>query len=128
MAEFLSDGWLDDVERAAARSSGVPAELRLVVQQVVLDAPGGDELVVYSLRLADGTVTFERGRRADADVTFVQDRATAAAVAQGQLSAQSAFLSGDLRVGGDLRVALRQASAITAIDDIFAEVRAMTSW
>lgn len=128
MAEFLSDGWLDAVERAAARSSGVPAELRLVVQQVVLDVPGGDELVVYSLRLADGTVTLERGRRADADVTFIQDRATAAAVAQGQLSAQSAFLSGDLRVGGDLRVALRQASAITAIDDIFAEVRATTSW
>lgn len=128
MAEFLSDAWLDDLERAATRSAGVPAELRLVVQQVVLDGPDGDELAAYALRLADGVVAVERGRAADADVTFTQDRATAAAIAQGALSAQSAFLSGDLRVGGDLRVALDQARAVAAIDDVFAEVRATTTW
>lgn len=128
MAEFLSDAWLDDLEQAATRSTGVPAELRLVIQQVVLDEPGGEEVAAYAMRLADGTVTVERGRVPDADVTFTQDRATAAAITQGALSAQSAFLAGDLRVGGDLRVALDQARSVAAIDDVFAEVRASTTW
>jgi len=124
VAEFLSAAWLSTLE-AAAHGATVPDELRLVVQQVVHD--GGKE-VAYALRVAGRTVTVERGRVADADVTFTQDRATAAAIATGELSAQAAFIDGRLRVGGDLRAMVDRARDLAAIDDLFAAARAATTW
>lgn len=128
VAEFLSDAWLDELEQAAALAGAAPAELRLVIQQVVLDGPRGDEVAAYAIGLRDGAISLRRGHVDDADVTFTQHRATAAAIARGDMSAQAAFLAGDLRVGGDLRTALEQGKAITAIEDVFAEVRATTTW
>jgi putative sterol carrier protein len=127
MAEFLSDAWLRELDDAASDAAGVPTDVRLVVQQVVVDETGR-ELAAYAVRMADGRASVTSGHATDADVTFRQDRATAAAISRGELSAQSAFLAGRLRVGGDLRTALDQASAVAAVEDVFREVRAATTW
>lgn len=126
MAQFLSDGWLDDLAQAAARTTA-PAELALVVQ-VVVDGETGTPVTDYSLRLSDGAVTVGTGRAHDADITLTQDRETATAIARGELSAQVAFMAGRLRVGGDLHTVLRHAGALAAMADIFAEVRDRTTW
>jgi hypothetical protein len=123
--EFLSAAWLSDLQDAA-RASAVPEDLRLVVQQVVLDPDGGE--VAYAIRVADGHVSVETGRVDDAEVTFTQDRATASAIASGELSAQAAFIDGRLRVGGDLTSLLERARELAAIEDLFAPVRANTGW
>ena len=125
MAQFLSDAWLADLE-AAARVAAPPPDLRLVVQEVVLH-DRGDE-TAYVIRIEGGRVAVERGRATDADVTFTQDRATAAAIAAGELSAQSAFMAGRLRMGGDLRGVLGRAQDLSALDDVFAQARATTDW
>ena len=122
MAGFLTDAWLDELERAAAGAT-VDPELRLRVQQVVPDGPDGHE-VAYAVEVADGTVAVRRGHHGDADVTFTQDRATAEAIHHGELSAQAAFMQGRLRLGGDLRAVLDRAGALAAIDDVFAAARA----
>jgi predicted lipid carrier protein YhbT len=122
VAGFLTDAWLDDLERAA-RDAAVDPGLRLRVQQVVPDGPDGHE-VAYLLEVGGGTVRVHRGRPGDADVTFTQDLATAEAIHRGQLSAQAAFMDGRLRLGGDLRAVLDRAGALAAIDDVFAAARA----
>jgi putative sterol carrier protein len=99
--------------------------VRLVVQQVVLD---GDHEAAYALRIADGAVAVTPGRAVDADITFTQDRATAAAVARGELSAQAAFLAGRIRVGGEPTAAMAGARELAALGDLFAAVRAGTTW
>ena len=124
MAEFLSPAWIDALDEAG-RGASVADEVRVVVQQVVLD--DGRE-VAYAVRVADGAVRVEPGRVDDADVTFTLDRATARAIARGDLSAQSAFLAGDLRVGGDLTVVLEGSRALAALADVFAAARAGTAW
>jgi putative sterol carrier protein len=68
------------------------------------------------------------GRVEGPDLTFTQDRATAGAIARGELSAQAAFLDGRLRVGGDLSAARSRARALAAIADVFASPRAVTTW
>lgn len=129
MADFLSDAWVEELDAAARRATQIPQEVRLVVQQVVTDGPAGDDReVAYAVHLREGTASVTPGHAEGADVTFTQDRATAAAIARGELSAQAAFLEGRLRVGGDLRAALEQARAMAAISDVFAEVRATTTW
>jgi putative sterol carrier protein len=125
VARFLSDAWLAALE-AAARVARPPGDLSLVVQEVVLH-DRGDE-TAYAIRIGGGTVEVERGRAADADVTFTQDRATAAAIASGALSAQSAFMAGRLRVGGDLRSVLERAQDLAALEDLFASTRSETDW
>jgi putative sterol carrier protein len=122
---FLSDAWLDELD-AAARAATVPDDLELVVQQVVLGERGLE--VSYALRISGGAASVSAGRADDADVTFTQDRATAEAIAKGELSAQMAFLAGQLRIGGDLRSALERSRAVLDLDDLFAQVRAATTW
>ena len=122
MAEFLTDQWFDDLE-AAARGSRVDADLRLVIQQVVPDGPEGVE-ITYVVTVADGAITVRRGRADAPDITFTQDRATAEAIHRGELSAQTAFIEGRLRLGGDLRAVIGRSGALAAIDDVFAAARA----
>jgi putative sterol carrier protein len=124
VAPFLSDAWLDDLEVAAASARLAP-ELRVTIQQVVADASGE---VAFAIVVDQGTVAVRRGHHASADVSFRQDRATASAIARGELSAQVAFLDGRLRLGGDISAILERAGALAAIDDLFAEVRAHTTW
>ena len=125
MAEFLSDAWIASLG-AAASEARVPSGLRLVIQQVVLQDQSDER--AFAIRIADGNVSVEPGRADDADVSFTQDRATAVAIAQGQLSAQAAFLAGRLRVGGDLRNVIEGARELDVVDDVFAKARATTTW
>ena len=120
VAGFLTDDWFADLERAAG-TAAVPAELALVVQQVITD---GSHEVAYALELAEGSVHVRRGRTAAPDVTFTQDRATATAVHDGELSAQAAFLDGRLRLSGDVAALLAAAPALATLDDVFARCRA----
>lgn len=122
MAGFLTDAWfaaLDDSARGARLDEGV----HLVIQQIIPDGPDGTE-VAFALKAADGAITVHRGRLDDADVTFTQDRATAEAIHKGELSAQTAFIEGRLRLGGDLRAVIERAGSLAAIDDVFAAARA----
>ncbi len=126
MAEFLSAEWLSELD-AAAGAASAPADLRLVVQQVVL-GDDGTELAAYAVRITDGAVQVIPGRAPDADVTFTQDRATAAAIARGELAAQRAFLDGHLRVGGDLTRVLDASRQLVGVVDVFAPARTGTTW
>lgn len=125
MAEFLTDAWLDDLD-AAVRAVTMPDDVRLTVQQVVLDDRGRE--TAYAIRIEAGRASVTPGRVDDADVTFTQDRATAAAIAQGELSAQVAFMAGRLRVGGDLHAVMDRTQQLVELGDLFASARAGTSW
>lgn len=119
--EFLSDEWIDALDAAGALAT-LPADLHLVVQQVVLGDDGPESSFV--VRVLDGRVSVTAGVASDAEVTFTQDRATALAVATGATSAQAAFMDGRLRVGGDLRLVLDRADELAAVADVFAAARA----
>jgi predicted lipid carrier protein YhbT len=126
VAEFLTAEWVAELDAAAAVAAA-PDGVRLVVQQVVLDVDGR-ELAAYAVRFADGRVQVVAGHAADADVSFTQDRDTAAAIARGELSAQAAFLAGRLRVGGDLAASLATSRELAGLIDVFAVPRAATAW
>ena len=136
MAEFLSPAWLDALADAARRAGGPPAFARaegatpaapdLVIQQVVTLGTG-DEVCWFVSVCADG-VGVAAGRHGDPDITFTQDADTAAAIASGDQSAQAAFMSGRLRVGGDVRVLLDHQDDLGRLDDLFSDVRAATTY
>jgi putative sterol carrier protein len=124
MAEFLSSDWLDAMRRAAEGSVVPVVEPTIVVQQVVT----GPTDVTWWIELGAGTVSLHPGRTEEATVTFTQDLETAAAINQGTLSAQAAFMTGRLEVRGDVQVLLDRQAEMLGVDDVFAAVRADTTY
>jgi putative sterol carrier protein len=123
---FLSDPWIEAMALAAGASSGPHVDPPLVLQQVV--TRDGDDDACWAVTLGAGTITVVAGRSPTPTVTFTQDLETAAAVNRGELSAQAAFMTGRLRVGGDVQLLLDSQQALAEVDDIFALVRAHTSY
>jgi hypothetical protein len=127
MVAFLSPDWIRALDEAARDHPGLPdaaVGLSLVVEQEVTDAPGGP--VRFHVVFGDGSVRVRTGPAPQPTVRFSQDLATATAIATGTESAQRAFMTGRLQVGGDLRVLLEGREALAALDDVFASVRRTT--
>jgi putative sterol carrier protein len=125
MARFLTPEWIEALG-AAARDAAVPAGISLVIQQVVTDGTGDD--VRYHLVLDDGRLGVHPGEAEAADVTLVQSREVAAALSRGELNAQQALEAGRLKLRGDIGQLARHGKALTAVEDVFAAVRADTTY
>jgi hypothetical protein len=135
---YLSPEWIEAAGDAVATDDRLAAALTgvtLTVEQVVHE-PGGDDgdpagtgvPVTWHVAIDDGKVSLAAGPAAQADLRFTTDRATAAGIASGDLSAQRAFVEGRLRVGGDLSRLVAHQRAIAAVDDALAPVRARTTF
>jgi putative sterol carrier protein len=129
MVRYLSPEWIEAVSAAAAACDDLrtaTSGVRLTVQQRVTGGPGGD--VAYHVVVDDGAVAVLPGEAPAADVTFQQDHATATAIARGELAAQAAFMTGRLRVGGDVQLLMRHRDTLAGLDDALVGVRAATEY
>ncbi len=129
MVGYLSDEWLDRAGEAIAGSDALAAasaDLDLTIAYEITGAPTGK--CQYAIRLDEGSASLERSAVADAPVSFQLDYDTAAAIAQGELSAQAAFMQGRIKLGGDVMVLIRDAAALDGIDDALADLRADTEF
>jgi putative sterol carrier protein len=129
VARYLSPEWFDEVNRAAAANDRLrtdTAGVDLTIQQVVTDAPEG--AISYTVKVRDGHVEVVPGEDASADVTITEDWSTATAVAGGELSAPAAFMTGRIRVTGNVAVLLDVQGSLVGLDQVFADLRARTSF
>jgi putative sterol carrier protein len=129
VVRYLSDEWMERASAAFAedsRLSEATADADLLIQYEVTGGPEGKRQ--YGLRIAGGSVTIEQGAHPDAPVSFALTYSTAAAIARGELSAQAAFMQGDLKLGGDVTVLVRQHALIGALEDALGGLRAETEY
>ena len=128
MPRFLSGEWIAELASAAQGLHELPDGAPLptaVIEQVVTRADGTE--VRWHLRSTPDGVHLGAGAAPEpAHAVLQQDEATAVAVATGQLNAQQAFISGGLRLRGDVDVLLRAAALFAALEERFAPVRAAT--
>jgi putative sterol carrier protein len=127
MPRFLTPEWIAALD-AAAREAAVPAGVRLTVQQIVTGVDAGGDDVRYHLVLDEGRLRVHPGEAPAADVTLVQTRDVAAALSRGELNAQQALEAGRLKLRGDIGRLAREGRALTAVEDVFAAVRAATTY
>ena len=127
MARYLSPEWFAAVQAAADavvvpdNGDGAP----LVLRQVITGGPDGD--VTYRLVIGAGSVAVEPGD-GPADLTLTQDYPTAVALLRGELSAPAAFMTGRVRVSGNLGALLAQQPALEALQGAFDRVRDLTDF
>jgi putative sterol carrier protein len=129
VARFSSPEWIAELDRAAGADPALrdaSAGVSLVVQQTVTGGPAGD--ASWHVVVDDGAVRVLPGEAPRADITFHQRYDTAAAIGRGEMSAQTAFMVGDLRVGGDVELLMAHQVTFDTVEDVFASVRAGTEF
>jgi putative sterol carrier protein len=126
---YLTQEWLDAAQRAVEADHALAEntkDVQLTVQQVVTGGPDGD--AAYHVAIDDGTVRVVTGEASNATVTFIQNWDTATAISRGELSAQGAFMTGRIRVRGDLPKLVEYGNVFGGVDDVFADLRMQTTY
>lgn len=139
--QFLSPAWIDALDRAARQHRGSPGpdatgvviEPGVVIEHRVTGTAGGE--VRYCLTVRPDGLEVHAGAAGSGQpasdlpvVTLTSDEHTARAIASHQQAPQRAFLTGRLRLGGDIAALLANRRALAALGDLFAEVRHTTRW
>ena len=113
-ALFLSEQWCRDMTDAMAGHDGFQnaiSNLDLTLQFEVTNVPDRGD-VTYYLEIADGGASLEPGALDDPNVTVSNDYATAEAISKGDLNTQVAFMTGKLKVKGDMAKLMMNQSAL----------------
>jgi len=115
LVKFLTKEWLDALTvalQAHEGFKGATATTELTLQFEVSDAPAGTE-PVYLITLGGGSVQATAGPGASPDVTIVNSYETAVAVAKGELNTQMAFMTGKIKVSGNMTKLITNQAMLT---------------
>ncbi len=113
---FLSEEWMEAArgirEKYADEVPAVTATIR--INQVVTDVPFGDGEVKSYIDTSSGQMVMELGELEGADATVTTDYATAKAlfVDQDQAASMQAFMSGKIKVQGDMMKLMAMQTAM----------------
>ena len=112
-AKFLTDEWLTGLESTVNAHDGFKdavASVSLKLQFKVTDVDGGD--VDYSIVIGDGSAAINGGAIDDADAAITNNYETAAAISKGELNTQMAFMTGKLKVSGNMAALMMNQGAL----------------
>ena len=113
MSKFLSEEWAAEVTTALNNHQGFKNAIGnadLTIQFNTTETPDGE--VDYYLQAGGGTAKMAIGTLEGADVTVKQSYDTATAISTGELNTQTAFMTGKLKVSGNLAKLMMHQSAI----------------
>ena len=115
MAQFLSEEWLSELSSALNTHDGFKnaiASTDLKLQFEVPDAPEGAE-GRYFISIGDGSAEAGAGDVEAADATITNDYETSTAISKGDLNTQMAFMTGKLKVTGNMAKLMMNQSMLT---------------
>jgi len=131
---FLSDEWILAAREVRERHADDEQRVNVPIKmnQIVTDVPFGDGTVESYLDTSTGSLVFELGQLEEPDVTITTDYDTAKAifVDQDQAVAMPAFMSGKIKVHGDMMKLMALQTAMPndpKAAEISAEIKAITS-
>jgi len=120
--KFLSDEWAqalktelnanDAFRQAAAGQSAT-------IQQVISD---GGEDTHYWIKIVDGTIDMGIGDVDAPDATITQGYETAVKLAKSELSAVTAFMTGKIKIAGNMGLLLGLQGALAQLPDAIAKI------
>lgn len=130
--EFLSDDWINAAKAIRDKYAGEvttkPPAIKM--NQVITDTPGGEDIKMY-LDTSSGEMVMDKGELPDADVTITlpYDVAKKQMVDQDQAAAMQAFMSGKVKVQGDMMklMGMQSMGADPVSGKINDEIKEMTA-
>ena len=131
---FLSDEWMAEAKAIRAKYEGQTGKVTqsIKVNQVITDVPFGDGNINSFIDTSSGDVVMDLGALDAPDVTVTTDYATAKAlfVDQDQAAAMQAFMTGKIKVQGDMMKMMALQTAMPtdeASRAIAEEIKTITS-
>ena len=129
---FLSEEWMTEAKkiREEYRGSSSAAAQPVKINQIITEVPFGDGTVNAHMDSSSGEMEMDLGHLPDAEATLTVDYATARAllVDGNQAAAMQAFMSGKIKVQGDMSklMAMGQAPDPNA-EAIAAKIKEITA-
>lgn len=120
--KFLSEEWAQQVTEklnASDEFTKAAGSQSAKLQQVVNTADGETK---YYFRLEDGTAEVAIGEIDDAEATITQGYDTAVALSKNELSPTAAYMSGKIKVAGDLMRLMQLQGIFAALPSALAEI------
>ncbi len=122
-AKFLSEGHLAAATEALNGNDDFVASianLEMGIQFHVADGPDGD--IDYYLAVGEGSAVMTLGELDEPDVVINSSHETALALFQGDLNTQMAFMTGKIKVAGNMAVLMMNQAVINKWAATVAEV------
>jgi putative sterol carrier protein len=119
---FLSEAWTTELRGRlnASESFRKAAGSASASLQQVITTPDGERR--YWIRIQDGSIDLGQGEIDAPDATITQDYDTAVALAKSQLNPVTAFMSGKLRISGNMMLLMQLQAAIAELPRVMQEM------
>jgi putative sterol carrier protein len=120
--QFLSTEWADAVKQALNANGAfrqAAASSTASLQQVI--TRDGEE-THYWIRIADGSIDLGLGDIESPDATITQSYDTAVKLARSELSVVTAFMTGKVKVGGNMGLLLSLQGALSQLPGAMASI------
>lgn len=132
MPQFLSPEWWEAAQEIRARYADQAGEVpyKIKMNQVITGAPFGEGEVQFHMDTTDGRVTMAPGHLDDPEVTVTTDYETARAILvdQDAQAAMQAFMSGKIKIQGDMtKLMMMQGAPVDEVaKKVAEEIKAIT--
>jgi putative sterol carrier protein len=120
--KFLSEPWAEALKSELNGSEEfrrAAAGQRATIQQVITDTDGETH---YWISIVDGRIDLGVGDVDAPDATITQSYDSAAALAKGELSAVTAFMTGRLKIAGNMGMILGLQGALAQLPAAMAKI------
>jgi putative sterol carrier protein len=121
--QFLSEDHMDAATAALSANDDFInsiANVDMGLQFRISDGPDGD--IDFYLRVGDGSATMAPGELGGADVTIKSSHETAVKLFKGDLNTQMAFMTGQIKVEGNMAVLMMNQGVINKWSDAISVV------
>ena len=120
--KFLSEEWAQEVKQALQGNEQIKSAAGSMTARIQQVITSGDGDTRYWFTMEGGQVDLGMGDIDNPDATITQDYDTAAALSKGELTGTAAYMSGKLKVSGDLMKLMQLQGAMGQMPAVLKEL------
>lgn len=120
--KFLSEEWTKELKDALNQSEAFRKGIGSTAAklQQIITGPDGEQR--YWIQIEGGAVDMGPGDIDSPDASITQDYETAVALARSEINAVSAFMSGKLKLGGNMMLIMSLQGAFSELPKVMADM------